>query len=97
MAGMRWIIPALVVGLLSLAGCGTTTARDSQLTDGGPIGTGKGADYGFSGATLSGTAFKGSSLEGEPAVLWFWAPWCPTLDRQESHVGHARPLILHFA
>ena len=31
----------------------------------------------FTGTTLSGAPFDGSSLQGKPAVLWFWAPWCP--------------------
>ena len=84
---MRWIIAALVVALLTLAGCGTTTADDAGATGGDPIGTGKVADYDFSGTTLSGTAFKGSSLEGEPAVLWFWAPWCPTCRAQSVNVS----------
>ena len=34
------------------------------------------ADLNFSGTTLSGAPFNGSSLEGKPAVLWFWTPWC---------------------
>ena len=84
---MRWIIAALVVALLTLAGCGTTTAGDAQAAGGDPIGTGKTADYDFSGTTLSGTAFEGSSLEGEPAVLWFWAPWCPTCRAQSVNVS----------
>jgi len=28
----------------------------------------------FTGTTLSGAPFDGSSLQGKPAVLWFWAP-----------------------
>ena len=83
---MRWIIAALVA-LLTLAGCSTTTAGNSQAADGDPIGTGKVAAYDFSGTTLSGTAFEGSSLEGEPAVLWFWAPWCPTCRAQSVNVS----------
>ena len=84
---MRWIIAALVVALLTLAGCGTTTADDAGANGGDPIGTGKVADYDFSGTTLSGKAFEGSSLEGEPAVLWFWAPWCPTCRAQSVNVS----------
>ncbi len=33
--------------------------------------------YDFKGATLTGTNFSGAELVGKPAVLWFWAPWCP--------------------
>jgi hypothetical protein len=35
------------------------------------------ADLNFTGTTLSGGTFNGSSLQGKPAVLWFWTPWCP--------------------
>ncbi|WP_216215091.1 protein disulfide oxidoreductase [Amycolatopsis aidingensis] len=31
----------------------------------------------FTSTTLEGTEFSGESLAGKPAVLWFWAPWCP--------------------
>lgn len=83
---MRWIITALVIGLLTLAGCGTTTAN-SPAAGGAPIGTGKVADYDFSGTTLSGAAFNGSTLKGKPTVLWFWAPWCPTCRSQSPNVA----------
>ncbi|GAA1974394.1 hypothetical protein GCM10009718_08010 [Isoptericola halotolerans] len=38
--------------------------------------------YDFSATTLDGGTFEGSSLAGAPAVLWFWAPWCPTCIMQ---------------
>lgn len=31
----------------------------------------------FTATTLEGEPFSGESLAGKPAVLWFWAPWCP--------------------
>jgi thiol-disulfide isomerase/thioredoxin len=31
----------------------------------------------FTGTTLQGAPFDGTSLAGTPVVLWFWAPWCP--------------------
>ncbi len=40
----------------------------------------------FSGRTVDGAAFEGSSLAGKPAVLWFWAPWCPTCRAQAPGV-----------
>jgi thiol-disulfide isomerase/thioredoxin len=36
----------------------------------------------FSGTTTEGKAFDGASLYGKPALLWFWAPWCPTCRSQ---------------
>jgi thiol-disulfide isomerase/thioredoxin len=48
----------------------------------------------FTGTTLSGTAFSGSSLVGKPAVLWFWTPWCPFCNAEApsvSQVAAANP------
>lgn len=75
--------------LLLLSGCGTDTARTgaAEAVPVEVIGTGKQADYAFSAATLDGTVLDGSSLEGRPAVLWFWAPWCPTCRAQSPNVS----------
>ena len=45
------------------------------------------ADPNFSGTTLSGAPFNGSSLEGKPAVLWFWTPWCPFCNAEAPSVS----------
>ncbi len=48
----------------------------------------------FTGTTLSGAPFSGSSLEGKPAVLWFWTPWCPFCNAEApsvSQVAAANP------
>jgi thiol-disulfide isomerase/thioredoxin len=44
----------------------------------------------FTATTLDGQTFDGATLSGRPAVLWFWAPWCPVC-RQEA------PLIAELA
>jgi thiol-disulfide isomerase/thioredoxin len=36
----------------------------------------------FTVQTLDGATFEGASLAGRPAVLWFWAPWCPVCQRE---------------
>jgi thiol-disulfide isomerase/thioredoxin len=41
----------------------------------------------FSGMTLSGSSFNGSGLRGKPAVLWFWAPWCPFCNAEAPGVS----------
>src|SRR6478672_171577 len=41
----------------------------------------------FTGTTLSGTPFNGSSLSGKPAVLWFWTPWCPFCNAEAPSVS----------
>lgn len=48
----------------------------------------------FTGTTLSGATFNGASLEGKPAVLWFWTPWCPFCNQEApsvSQVAAANP------
>lgn len=41
----------------------------------------------FSATTLSGAPFNGASLQGRPAVLWFWTPWCPFCNAEAPGVG----------
>jgi len=41
----------------------------------------------FTGTTLSGAPFSGSSLVGKPAVLWFWTPWCPFCNAEAPNVS----------
>jgi len=84
--GMRWILALAAALVLVLAGCGTQEAP-SREPGSDVIGTGKVADLDFTGTTVEGSPFDGSSLEGKPAVLWFWAPWCPTCRAQSSNVS----------
>lgn len=44
-------------------------------------------DLNFTGTTLSGGTFNGSSLQGKPAVLWFWTPWCPFCNIEAPNVS----------
>jgi thiol-disulfide isomerase/thioredoxin len=82
---MRLMIAVLAAALIGLAGCGQQTAQPDA--SGEVTGMGKSADYDFTGTTLDGDRFTGGSLGGEPAVLWFWAPWCPTCRAQAPAVS----------
>lgn len=73
--------------VLALAGCGAQTNPGAVDASGQVIGTGKTADYDFTGTTLDGEPFEGTALEGKPAVVWFWAPWCPTCRAQSANVS----------
>ncbi len=43
----------------------------------------------FSAETLDGASFDGADLAGKPAVLWFWAPWCPNCRSEAPQVAAA--------
>jgi thiol-disulfide isomerase/thioredoxin len=48
----------------------------------------------FTSTTLSGAPFNGAGLQGRPAVLWFWTPWCPFCNAEApgvSQVAAANP------
>ncbi|MBS9534961.1 protein disulfide oxidoreductase [Mycobacterium sp. M1] len=50
----------------------------------------------FTAKTLDGRPFAGESLAGKPAVLWFWAPWCPACQGEAptvAKVAAANPLV----
>lgn len=54
------------------------------------------ADLNFTGTTLNGGTFNGASLQGKPAVLWFWTPWCPFCNQEApgiSAVAAANPAV----
>ncbi|HCT76280.1 MAG TPA: redoxin [Micromonosporaceae bacterium] len=40
----------------------------------------------FSATTVDGKSFEGASLAGKPAVLWFWASWCPKCRGDAANV-----------
>jgi thiol-disulfide isomerase/thioredoxin len=82
---MRWLIAMLALTVLAVTGCGTERSPAGERPD--PIGTGPTADYAFTATTLSGETFDGQTLQGKPAVLWFWAPWCPTCRAQIGAVS----------
>ncbi|MFV2012664.1 MULTISPECIES: redoxin domain-containing protein [unclassified Micromonospora] len=76
-------------------GTGTSTpAGDTDPETGADTDNGAGTDgggvsasYAFTADTLAGDTFDGRSLAGKPAVLWFWAPWCPTCLGQAARVN----------
>ena len=83
---MRWILAFVTALAVLLTGCGTQEAPTRE-SGSDVIGTGKIADLDFTGTTVDGSRFDGSSLRGKPAVLWFWAPWCPTCHAQSVNVS----------
>ncbi|MCH9666473.1 MAG: protein disulfide oxidoreductase [Actinomycetia bacterium] len=50
----------------------------------------------FTATTIDGATFDGASLQGKPAVLWFWTPWCPFCNQEAptvSQVAAANPMV----
>jgi peroxiredoxin len=43
----------------------------------------------FTAKTVDGKDFSGESLAGKPAVLWFWAPWCPRCQAEAEDIAAA--------
>lgn len=43
----------------------------------------------FTAKTVDGKDFSGESLAGKPALLWFWAPWCPNCQAEAPTIAAA--------
>ncbi|MQA85754.1 MAG: redoxin domain-containing protein [Streptosporangiales bacterium] len=74
---------AVMATAFAAAACGTQPAGPPEAGDaaGGPAA--QRAPLDFQAKTVDGGEFSGSELDGKPAVLWFWAPWC-TICRSEG-------------
>lgn len=72
----RWValFVAVAATLLLVPGCGSPSSAH-------------GAQLDFTAQTLDGRPFSGASLRGRPAVLWFWAPWCPICQKDAPLVA----------
>lgn len=83
------------IGLV--AGCGATggnTASPTSTVAPGGLSTPLSVaavptQLNFTAKTVDGQAFSGATLTGKPVVLWFWAPWCPTCQREAPHIAKA--------
>jgi thiol-disulfide isomerase/thioredoxin len=88
---MRKFCMSLVAAALVLTACGTGAEDPAAPAPAAPSATTSGSSpdgsatppadvpalLRFTGTTLQGAAFDGTSLAGTPVVFWFWAPWCP--------------------
>jgi thiol-disulfide isomerase/thioredoxin len=78
----------VVTAIVCLAGCsapvqppppsGSVPSSGSAVDQihGSPV------DLNFTVSTADGKRFSGAALAGKPALLWFWAPWCPICRSQ---------------
>ena len=84
---IRMVAPRALAVLLAVLGLTFGLAKPA---------TASAADLNFTGTTLGGGTFNGASLQGKPAVLWFWTPWCPFCNAEApsvSAVAAANPAV----
>ncbi|ALR14397.1 thiol:disulfide interchange protein DsbF [Mycobacteroides saopaulense] len=72
---------ALTLGV-GLAGCSGTDDKETASAQSSRL-------LNFTAKTIDGADFAGSSLAGRKAVLWFWAPWCPTCQKEAPDLQKA--------
>ncbi|MDN4477847.1 redoxin family protein [Demequina lignilytica] len=69
-----------------------TPEASTEPTDDDAMMTGTDGDAAMA-AIIDGADFDPASLAGTDTVLWFWAPWCPTCQRQAGLVNEALPQL----
>jgi thiol-disulfide isomerase/thioredoxin len=88
---MRIKMLIVVMAALCAAGCSTPAAPPSPQAGGDTSSSSRSAvddiqglpvDLSFTVTTANGKTFAGSTLAGKPALVWFWAPWCPICESQ---------------
>jgi thiol-disulfide isomerase/thioredoxin len=88
----------VIITAVLLAGCGQSGNRTPTEPSGPSAAPAAGPStlLQFTAKTIDGVGFSGQSLVGKPAVLWFWAPWCPICQSEAPGVGqvaHASPAV----
>jgi thiol-disulfide isomerase/thioredoxin len=72
----------LLAAFALVTGCGKTPENSP------PPASGQAAEQlRFTAKTVDDQDFSGESLAGKPAVLWFWAPWCPSCQAEAPTVA----------
>ncbi len=79
---VKIVVGLLLAAVLALSGC----AASGSTTQSGAGSGASAVSLKFTGEDIDGAAYDGEQLAGKPAVLWFWAPWCPTCRAQISGV-----------
>lgn len=92
----RSLLAALATATLLVGACSSDTEPEASVapattsaaaSDHTQASTEVPAQLQFTAKTVDGQEFKGESVLGKPAVFWFWAPWCPTCQREAPMVG----------
>jgi thiol-disulfide isomerase/thioredoxin len=77
MSARRTVVALAAAVLLLVSGCGSTAQPKTTAT----------GTLAFTGKTLDGAAFDAATLAGQPAILWFWAPWCATCASEAQSIN----------
>ncbi|WP_160050419.1 redoxin domain-containing protein [Nocardiopsis sp. FR4] len=92
----RPILATASAALLALTACGSPDSGGdagggaaSEGADSAAGGQRAASALDFQAQTLDGQEVTGSSLQGEPVVLWFWAPWCTVCRAEAGGVAEA--------
>ena len=92
----RGLLATLAASAILVAACGSDTnagpttappATSPVATNPATTHANVPAQLQFTAKTIDGQDFAGESVLGKPAVFWFWAPWCPTCQREAPMVG----------
>lgn len=94
---IRYVLASLGATVGLVAGCGGTDGNNESVTaSAAPSAVSATssaaavpAQLDFAAKTVGGQDFSGQTLAGKPAVFWFWAPWCPTCQREAPEVAKA--------
>ena len=96
---IRYALALLGIAVASVAGCGggdvasvTSSAAASSSPSEAVASSAAAAvpaELDFTAKTVGGQEFSGQTLAGKPVVFWFWAPWCPTCQREAPEVAGA--------
>ena len=84
-------VAGLLLAAVAIGACGGPSSTDARPSGTQTNGVGQTAasvaPLNFTARTVTGATFDGRRLAGKPAVLWFWAPWCPTCRAQAGWVS----------
>ena len=72
---MSRLVAVVVVAVLAVAGCGTSTSSDEASGVGGPPEAAGAALLDFEARAVGGGEVHGSDYAGRDLIVWFWAPW----------------------
>ncbi|MEU4293163.1 redoxin family protein [Kribbella sp. NPDC026596] len=83
-------VSGLLITAIAVGACGGPASTGAPPAGPSPSSgqtTAPVANLDFTARTITGATFDGRRLAGKPAVLWFWAPWCPTCRAQSGWVS----------